>query len=200
MFNGKVQYSGIITHVIPISAEDVQISVQVNGLNYADLKVGDIMSHNGCSLTVAKIDSDSYQILIYGQTLACTVGLNQVGTRLNIEKSLMVGDPLAGNFVTGFVDGVATVVNITTVGECKLVTFELAADLHKYLVKKSAITINGVSLTINDIGHNCFSVNLGPKTLESTNLNLLQSGSQVNIEVDPIAKYIYQFTSNQNNK
>lgn len=200
MFNGKVQYSGVITQVIPISAEDVQVSVQVNGLNYADLKVGDIMAHNGCSLTVAKIDSDAYQILIYGQTLACTVGLNQVGSRLNLEKPLVVGEKLTGNFVTGFVDCVATVVNIATVGECRLVVFELAADIYKYLVKKSAIIVNGVSLTINEIEHNCFSINLSPWTLQSTNLNLLQLGSQVNIEVDPIAKYVYQFTSKQNNK
>ncbi|MBY0378885.1 MAG: hypothetical protein K2P99_00640 [Burkholderiales bacterium] len=193
MFNGKVQYSGIITQVIPISSEDVQISVHVDGINYDDLKVGDIMLHNGCSLTVAKINSDSYQILIYGQTLACTVGLNQVGTILNIEKSLKIGDQLAGNFVTGFVDGVAVVANITIVGECKLVTFELAPELHKYLVRKSAIVVNGVSLTINDINNNCFIVNLGPNTLQSTNLNLLQTHSQVNIEIDPIAKYVYQF-------
>ena len=196
MFNGKVQFQGKIIEAVTISESIVQVSIATDNLDYKSLKKGDIMLHNGCSLTISEIADSYYQVLIYKETLSCTTGLTQVGNIINIEPALKIGDPLNGNMVTGFIDGVAIVDNINPIGECRIITFELMPELSKYLVNKSAIVINGVSLTINHVHLNKFEVNLGPRTISSTILGRLSTGTTVNIEINQLAKYVYQFINN----
>lgn len=194
MFNGKVNSKGEITKVASISKVITQVEIKAKDLDYNSLKIGDIMLHNGCSLTISKVNDNSHEVLVYLETLSCTTGFDQVGNIINIERPLKLGEYISGNLVSGFIDDIATVTNINPNSECNIITFELNSDLGKYLVNKSAIVINGVSLTINNVKLNTFQVNLGPRTLAATNLNMLKVGSKVNIEMDKIAKYVYQFT------
>jgi riboflavin synthase len=160
-----------------------------------DVGLGDSIALNGACMTVTSLDLPQRQftIDISAESLAKTTGLQQ-GAPVNLEKALRAGDRLGGHIVSGHVDGVGTVRFFEQVGESWELRIHAPAELAKYLAYKGSITVNGVSLTVNQVvdkPSGCeISINLIPHTVQNTTLGLLKSGSGVNLEIDTVARYV----------
>ena len=126
-----------------------------------------------------------------GESLSKTVmGSWDVGARVNLERALKMGDELGGHVVSGHVDGVGSVVSIEPEGDSKRFTFEAPDDLAKFIAPKGSITIDGISLTVNEVDGPRFGVNIIPHTQEATTLGLRKPGDAVNLEIDMLARYV----------
>jgi riboflavin synthase len=195
MFTGIVQSVGII-RVIEPSAGDVTIEVQTPAMSLESVAAGDSIAVNGVCLTVTGMDSDAFRADVSRETLAMTtLGRWEPGTRVNLEKALLAGQPLGGHYVTGHVDGVGRVIGRRDDARSIRVEFELPAPLAKYVARKGSVCVDGVSLTVNGVSGPRFDVNLVPHTLEVTILGDYQPGTAVNIEVDIIARYLERLSS-----
>ena len=188
-------FSGIIADVGTITrAEDrnggLRLSVKTHALGMDDVQLGDSIAVNGVCLTVVEKKGDSFTVDVSRETLNCTVGLEAQGARVNLEKALRLSDRLGGHLVSGHVDGVGEVIAFTDIGESWKLVVCAPQALAKYIAVKGSITINGVSLTVNEVDGVVFSVNLIPHTLEVTTLNELSAGAKVNLEIDLIARYV----------
>ncbi len=188
-------FSGIIADVGTITrAEDrdggLRLSVATHALGMDDVLIGDSIAVNGVCLTVVEKKDDSFTVDVSRETLNCTVGLEEQGVRANLEKALRLADRLGGHLVSGHVDGVGEVMEFTDLGESWKLAVRAPQALAKYIAVKGSITINGVSLTVNEVANAAFSVNLIPHTLTVTTLSGLRAGSQVNLEIDLIARYV----------
>ena len=190
MFTGIIQSLGQIV-VIHEDQGDKHFAIQTNFNNMSDVAIGDSIACNGVCLTVTSIESDTISVDVSLETLAKTqVGQWQIGTSINLEKSLCLKDKLGGHLVSGHVDAVAQCLSIEPSARSTVYHFKIPKELDKYVVKKGSIAVNGVSLTVNSIKDSVFSVNLIPHTLAHTNLGQLKIGDEVNIEIDTIARYV----------
>ena len=189
MFSGIIADVGIIEHT---EARDggLNLSVATRALDMEDVQLGDSIAVNGVCLTVVKIDDKRFSVNVSRETLNCTAGLEVQGARVNLEKALRLADRLGGHLVSGHVDGVGEVVEFTDLDESWKLSVRVPQSLAKYIAVKGSITINGVSLTVNQVEGDVFSVNLIPYTLEVTTLNELRAGDNVNLEIDLIARYV----------
>jgi riboflavin synthase len=193
-------FSGIIADVGSIKqATDrdggLRLVIATSALDLSDVQTGDSIAVNGVCLTVIAHGVDSFTVDVSRETLNCTEGLDVPGVPVNLEKALRLADRLGGNLVSGHVDGVGVVITFTDLGESWKLEVRAPQALAKYIAIKGSITINGVSLTVNQVadiaGAGCqFSVNLIPHTLLMTNLKNLRAGSRVNLEIDLIARYV----------
>ncbi len=188
-------FSGIIADVGTITrAEDrnggLRLSVSTMALGMDDVQLGDSIAVNGICLTVVERKGDSFTVDVSRETLNCTVGLETQGARVNLEKALRLADRLGGHLVSGHVDGVGEIVVFADIGESWKLVVSAPHALAKYIAVKGSITINGVSLTVNEVDGAVFSVNLIPHTLAVTTLNELKVGTKVNLEIDLIARYV----------
>jgi len=197
MFTGIVTGVGRIAAVIP-QEDGVRIAVDPGALDCHDVAVGDSIAHSGVCLTVVgRTEVDGRLCLLYdvsGETLACTVGLTEVGARVNLEKALRLSDPLGGHLVTGHVDAVGEVVEVRSVGSSRFVRLLAPPAVAPYIARKGSIAVDGVSLTVNEVtdcpdGSCLFAVNLIPHTVAATNFDRLAPGVRVNLEADPLARY-----------
>lgn len=190
MFTGIVQAVGKIEKLEPL-AQGVRLTIRSAGLDLSDVSLGDSIAANGVCLTVIrKAGNDGYQVDVSRETLNCTEGLGVEGGELNLEKAMRLNDQIGGHLVSGHVDGVGTVVSFDPVGECYLLRIKAPLSIAKYIAYKGSMTVNGVSLTVNSVEHDEFTINLIPHTLEVTTLQHLKAGSKVNLEVDLIARYV----------
>ncbi len=190
MFTGIVQAVGKIEKLEPL-AQGVRLTIRSAGLDLSDVSLGDSIAANGVCLTViSKVGNDAYQVDVSRETLNCTEGLGVEGGELNLEKAMRLNDQIGGHMVSGHVDGVGTVVAFDPVGECYLLRIKAPLSIAKYIAYKGSMTVNGVSLTVNSVEHDEFTINLIPHTLEVTTLKHLKAGSKVNLEVDLIARYV----------
>ncbi|MDO8812883.1 MAG: riboflavin synthase [Gallionella sp.] len=189
MFSGIIADIGIIT-----SAEDrnggLRLSVSTKALGMDDVQLGDSIAVNGVCLTVVKKDGHTFTVDVSRETLNCTVGLETQGARVNLEKALRLADRLGGHLVSGHVDGVGEAVAFTDIGESWKLVVRAPQALAKYIAVKGSITINGVSLTVNEVDGAVFNINLIPHTLAMTTLSELHTGAKVNLEIDLIARYV----------
>jgi riboflavin synthase len=188
-------FSGIIADIGSIKqANDrdggLRLVIATSALDLSDVQTGDSISVNGICLTVVEHGADSFAVDVSRETLNCTEGLDAIGAPVNLEKALRVADRLGGHLVSGHVDGVGNVIEFSNLGESWKLDIRAPQALAKYIAVKGSITINGVSLTINQVSGGEFSVNLIPHTLVMTNLKNLRAGSRVNLEVDVIARYV----------
>jgi riboflavin synthase len=188
MFTGIIQAVGQIEHIEPVG-DDVRLSIASGALDMSDVRIGDSIATSGVCLTVIACDEKSFQVHVSKETLACTVGLDAVKP-VNLEKALRLADRLGGHLVSGHVDGVGRVVRFDPVGECMLLCVRAPHALSRYIAVKGSIAVDGVSLTVNAVDHDIFSINLIPHTLEMTTLPHLGVGSRVNLEVDLVARYV----------
>ncbi len=188
MFSGIVAAVGSITQIFP-NERGVRLTVRAPALDLSDVALGDSIAVSGVCLTVVAKDSDSFSADVSRETLDCTVGLDAPG-EVNLEKALRLADRLGGHLVTGHVDGVGEVERILPLGESHELVIRAPTPLAKYIARKGSITVNGVSLTVNRVEGAEFSINLIPHTLAVTTLKHLAAGSQVNLEVDLIARYV----------
>ncbi|MBX9959986.1 MAG: riboflavin synthase [Burkholderiaceae bacterium] len=160
-----------------------------------DVGLGDSIALNGACMTVTSLDlpRQQFTIDISAESLAKTTGLVQ-DAQVNLEKALRAGDRLGGHIVSGHVDGVGTVSSFAQVGESWELRIQAPAELARYLAYKGSITVNGVSLTVNQVHDNTagaeISINLIPHTVQHTTLGLLKAGAGVNLEIDTVARYV----------
>ncbi len=187
MFSGIIATVGRITHLTAREA-GFRLHVEAGNLGLDDVALGDSIACNGVCLTVVAHDGNHFMVDVSPETLSCTVGLDAPG-EINLEKALRLADRLGGHLVSGHVDGVGTVLRFDPVGDNRLLEIQAPHELAKYIARKGSITINGTSLTTNEVAGEIFTINLIPHTLENTTLNQLQQGSRVNLEVDLIARY-----------
>ena len=188
-------FSGIIADVGRIAnAADrdggLRLTIDTHTLGLADVQPGDSIAVNGVCLTAIAINGDAFTVDVSRETLDCTAGLDAAGAPVNLEKALRLSDRLGGHLVSGHVDGVGTVSAFTDLGESWKLVIRAPQALAKFIAIKGSITVNGVSLTINQVQDSEFALNLIPHTLQMTNLKNLTAGSAVNLEVDMIARYV----------
>jgi riboflavin synthase len=188
MFTGIVAAVGKISRVEPAQG-GVRIRVDAGKLDLADVSIGDSIAVNGVCLTVIARAGSEFQADISRETLACTTGLDAPG-EVNLEKALRLSDRLGGHLVQGHVDGVGEVTRIEPAGADRLLKARAPAELSRYIARKGSITVQGVSLTVNQVERDEFEVNLIPHTLAVTTLKHLRLGSRVNLEVDLLARYV----------
>ena len=188
MFTGIVQAVGQIEHVTP-AGDDARLRIQVGALDMSDVAQGDSIAVNGVCLTVVEFDQSSFEVHVSQETLSCTIGLDSPRA-VNLEKALRLADRLGGHLVSGHVDGVGQVVKFEEVGDCMQLVIRAPHAISRYIATKGSIAVVGVSLTVNSVEGDVFSINLIPHTLDMTTLKLLGVGSRVNLEIDQIARYV----------
>ena len=154
---------------------------------------GDSIAVNGVCLTAVSFDDSHFVAHVSKETLSVTEGL-QYAHPVNLEKALRLSDRLGGHLVSGHVDGVGEVVRFESLGECWRLDIKAPHAISKYIAVKGSICVDGVSLTVNHVARDTFSINLIPHTLENTTLKCLKAGSLVNLEVDQIARYVERMT------
>lgn len=197
MFTGIIQTLGHISH-LEARGGDVRLTIQAPGLDFFDVQPGDSIACNGVCLTAVELHGSSFVVDVSCESLRCTVGLDQLGNELNLEKALRLADRLGGHLVSGHVDGIGEVIRFEPVGDCHELVVAAPSHLSRYIAAKGSVTLNGVSLTTNRVDGDQFSINLIPHTLLQTTLNRLQTGSRVNLEVDLIARYVERILAASN--
>jgi riboflavin synthase len=190
MFTGIVDHTGVITS---IEAIPKGIKFWVQSL-FTDYQMGESIAVDGACLTVVAAKDNQFAVELSPETLELTTACHyQMNQSVNLERSLQMGDRLGGHWVTGHVDQTATVAQVTPHEEFTEIIFAGMTDRNQnYLLKKGSVCINGVSLTINEVTHDGFSVMIIPHTATITNLSKLTEKSLVNIEFDHMAKLIFQ--------
>jgi riboflavin synthase len=188
MFTGIIQAVGQISTVTPVG-EDIKLSIGTGDLDMSDVALGDSICVNGVCLTAIEFDANWFKADVSKETLSCTVGLDTERT-VNLEKALRLSDRLGGHLLSGHVDGVGQIVRFEPVEASMLLSVRVPHQIARYIAVKGSVAIDGVSLTVNNVEKDTFSVNLIPHTLEHTSLKSLGIGSRVNIEVDQIARYV----------
>lgn len=195
MFTGIIQSKGNIKDIIS-SREGARLKINTNALDLSDSKVGDSIAVDGVCLTVTQLSGDGFAADVSNETLACTTfsGLKQE-QEVNLEKSLRANQGIDGHLVSGHVDGIGSVSSVEKDGDSVRIQIEAQNDIVKYIAKKGSICINGVSLTVNRVVKNIFDVNIVPHTLSATTLADLSLHSNVNLEIDQIARYVERLLS-----
>lgn len=189
MFTGLVEMMGTVAALVH-EGPGVRLSVRAGAIAM-DAKLGDSIAVNGCCLTVVERSGDVLGFDAGSETLSRTnLGQLAVGSHVNLERSLQVGDHLGGHYVTGHIDAVARLDEVRKEGEWAFYWFRVPMALMKQMASKGSVAVDGVSLTLVDVESERFSVALIPHTLSVTTLGGLQVGSQVNIETDVLAKYV----------
>lgn len=195
MFTGIIQAIGRI-HEYEARGTDARMVIGGGGLDFSDLALGDSIAVDGVCLTAVALTPDSFTVDVSAETLRVTSGFVP-GAEVNLEKALRLADRLGGHLVSGHVDGVGSVHAFAPVGESHRLEIDAPPELARYIIRKGSITVNGVSLTVNQVNGTRFALNLIPHTLDMTTLKHLKAGSRVNLEVDMIARYVermLQFT------
>jgi riboflavin synthase len=197
MFTGIVQSVGQIQAMTP-RAGDVELVIDTAELSLDGVSIGDSIAVSGACLTVTRLEARAFAADVSNETLACTtLGQLVVGAPVNLEKALRAGDPLGGHYVTGHVDAVATVVAVSQDARSMRDSIEVPEAFARFVAAKGSATIEGTSLTVNEVNGRVFGVNLIPHTQAVTTLGALQVGQSVNFEVDIIARYVERMFSAQ---
>lgn len=195
MFTGIVTDIGQIRHVEKRGDTHIVIATHYD---VATVDIGASIACSGVCLTVVDKGSAAehwFQVTVSGETLAKTaIGDWKPGDAVNLERPLRLGDELGGHIVSGHVDGVATIVEMHDEGESRRMMFEAASDLMRFIAPKGSVALDGVSLTVNEVGKKQFGINLIPHTLAVTTFGRLAIGSKVNLEVDLLARYVARLT------
>jgi riboflavin synthase len=188
MFTGIVETLGIISD-IKKDQENIHLTIQTNITN--ELKIDQSVAHNGVCLTVVNLFDDKHVVTAIKETIdKTTLGLWQIGDKVNIERAMKLGDRLDGHIVQGHVDQTAICVNIEDKDGSWEFTFEYDSTLSNITIEKGSITVNGTSLTVVNSKKNSFSVAIIPYTYENTIFHTFEIGTKVNLEFDVVGKYI----------
>jgi riboflavin synthase len=189
MFTGIVEELGA---VVALADQGDAVRLTVEGpLVTTDVKLGDSVAVNGCCLTVTVRDAEQLTFDMMRETLDKTsLGALSEGDRVNLERAVSPTGRLGGHIVQGHVDGTGALLRRTPSEHWEVVEIQLPGELARYLVPRGSVTVDGVSLTVVEVGTDSFTVSLIPETLSRTTLGLKQPGDPVNLEVDVIAKYV----------
>ncbi|MDG3087318.1 riboflavin synthase [Vibrio hannami] len=190
MFTGIIEAVGTLTAITP-KGEDISITVESGKLDMSDVNLGDSIATNGVCLTVTSYTENSYTADLSLETLNKT-GFAQysVGDKVNLEKAMLPTTRFGGHIVSGHVDGVGTIVERNQVGRAIEFWVEMPSDLMRYVAPKGSVTVDGISLTVNDLRKNSFKLTIVPHTTEETTIDNFNVGRKVNLEVDVLARYM----------
>ncbi len=190
MFTGLVEDTGTVARADRRS-DALVLSIRPAKIPLAELVLGESVCHDGTCLTVTDIGRDAFSVLAGAETLArTTLGSLRVGSKVNLERSLRLGDRLGGHWVTGHIDGTGELAVRRDMGANLVLGFRAMPALLKYIVEKGSIAIAGVSLTVNAVDAETFSVAIIPHTRDHTTLGALAIGDRANLEVDILAKHV----------
>ena len=188
-------FTGIITDIGKVRAvrdtnRDRRFEIETR-FDLSTVDIGASIAHAGCCLTVVEKGPDWFAVEVSGETLnMTTLGQWAAGHPVNLERSAKVGDELGGHIVSGHVDGVGEVTSVRSEGGSHRVQVRVPRPLHRYIAPKGSITVEGVSLTVNEVEDDIFGVNLIPHTWDVTTLGALRPGVRVNLEIDMLARYL----------
>ncbi len=189
MFTGIIENKGEISQITPLDDGGARLSIRIPFAG--DLSIGESVAVNGCCLTVTLIVDDTVSFDLLQQTLNVTnLGKLVPGGQVNLERALLPSDRLSGHLVQGHVDETAEIVDITPEGQDTKVVVALPANAAALVIPKGSIAVDGISLTIAELGDDTFTVWIIPHTLELTNLSTKQPGDLVNLEFDLLGKYV----------
>ena len=190
MFTGIIQGLGTITQ-LQNRGDNIRLTVASKQLDMSDVALGDSIATNGVCLTVVDFSAEHYAADVSAETIKYTGFADySVGSKVNLEKALRPIDRLGGHIVSGHVDGVGTVKKINHHTDYVEIWISAPTELAKYIAHKGSITVDGVSLTVNDVNGNEFMLWIIPHTLQETVIGTYRPGSKVNLEVDVIARYL----------
>jgi len=191
MFTGLVTDVGTVRHIEKGGDTHLVIATQYD---VGVIETGASIACSGVCLTVVDKGSSKdrwFAVTASAETLAkTTIGGWKVGDGVNLERPLRIGDELGGHIVTGHVDGTADVVTVAPEGESTRMTFAIPKALARFIAEKGSIALDGVSLTVNEVDGTRFGINIIPHTSKVTTMGALQRGDKVNVEVDPLARYV----------
>ena len=189
MFTGLIEDLGTLRQ-LRRESEKVQLTVATR-IPMTELVIGESIAVNGICLTVVAFGGGTFTADVSPESMTrTTLGELCPGDPVNLERALRMGDRLGGHLVSGHVDGVAVLLEKINDGNAVRLSFRLATELNRLVVAKGSITIDGISLTVNQVTDETFNVAIIPQTLAATNLHQRQTGSRVNIETDIIGKYV----------
>ncbi|MGK5673034.1 riboflavin synthase [Micromonospora sp. URMC 106] len=190
MFTGIVEELGEVVRITETADDSALVAVR-GPLVTSDARHGDSIAVNGVCLTVVDVSDGTFTADVMGETLRrSALGALRAGDPVNLERAAALGSRLGGHLVQGHVDGVGEVLAREPAAQWETVRFRLPAALARYVVEKGSITVDGVSLTVADVGPDWFAVGLIPTTLKLTTLGARRVGDAVNLEVDVLAKYV----------
>lgn len=190
MFTGIIQSVGTIA-AVEAKGGEARVRIETNKLDMSDVTIGDSIAVSGVCLTAVDVSAQGFTADVSGETLArTTLGRRRAGDPVNLEKALTLTTPLGGHLVSGHVDGVATVVSRREAGRSVLFRIKAPETLARYVAEKGSVCVDGVSLTVNTVHGAAFEVNIVPHTLVETTLGKLKAESEVNLEVDILARYL----------
>ena len=195
MFTGIVQDVGSIL-ASEVRGVDVRLVIACERLDLQRAQLGDSICVQGCCLTAVELEGQRFSADVSRETLALTtLGQLRVGSPVNLEPALRAGDALGGHLVSGHVDGIGRVTATSEDGRSRRLSVAAPAELARYIARKGSITLDGVSLTVNEVAAEGFGVNIIPHTQAVTTLGTLCVGSEVNLEVDQLARYLERLMS-----
>ncbi len=194
MFTGIITALGHVRAIDPIGAgRDMRLMIETSGAFLAEppVALGASIACSGCCLTAVEFGADWFAVDASAETLAHTkLGSWAVGSRVNLERSLRMGDELGGHLVSGHADGVGHAVSRTVENGSHRWVFRVPPELSRFIAVKGSVAVDGVSLTVNEVGRDTFGVNIIPHTASVTGFGTLQPGDPVNIEIDMLARYV----------
>ena len=192
MFTGIITGLGTLREVQPIGqGHDMRLVIGVAPEFLAGAQLGCSIACSGVCLTAVELNGDSFAVDASAETLArTTMGQWKAGGRVNLERSLKLGDELGGHLVSGHVDGVGRVLSATPENASVRWRFGVPREIAKYIAVKGSVAVDGVSLTVNEVDAESFGVNIIPHTAAVTSFGTLQPGDAVNIEIDTLARYV----------
>lgn len=196
MFTGIIQSIGSIT-AIKSGTVDSRLTVNVGKMPFTDVEMGESISINGACMTVVDFDQSSFSADVSRESLALTtLGRLKAGSPVNLERAMQLTDRLGGHLVSGHVDGVGQIVQQVAEGKSTRYVIRIPEELSKYVAHKGSVCVDGVSLTVNEVNGNEFSLQIIPHTQQETIFSEYSVGSEMNIEVDLIARYLERLLGN----
>ncbi len=192
MFTGIVTALGTVRALTPLgSGQDMRLVIAAPWPDTAGIAIGASIACSGCCLTATEVGPDWFAADASAETLACTtLGRWRAGTRVNLERSLRMGDELGGHLVSGHVDGLGEALAATPENASTRWLFRVPRPLARFIAVKGSVAVDGVSLTVNVVHGDTFGVNVIPHTAQVTGFGSLAPGDAVNIEIDMLARYV----------
>ncbi len=192
MFTGLIEAVGVIRNISRgDEGEGLTLGISFNS---AELKKGESIAVNGCCLTVVGVRGKSFNVQVSKESRErTTLGLLREGDKVNLERAVRVGDRLGGHLVSGHIDGKGTIRKISPSSKSVMIEIATLREITRYLIKKGSVAVDGVSLTVNELKEESFSVNIIPYTRENTIFKYRKVGDEVNIEDDLLGKYVERF-------
>jgi riboflavin synthase len=192
MFTGIVTALGTVRAVTALGeAADMRLTITAPWPDTASIPIGASIGCSGCCLTAVEVGDEWFAADASAATLSrTTLGRWQIGTRVNLERSLRLGDELGGHLVSGHVDGLGEVLSAAPEHGSVRFVFRVPSELARFIAVKGSVAVDGVSLTVNEVTDDTFGVNIIPHTAAVTSFGSLRPGDAVNLEIDMLARYV----------